>query len=183
MTSRKQQRGISLVVGMIMLVLITLLVVTTFNIASSQLKVVNNAQIQTELEAAANAGIEQAVSTTTFLTSASFAVPVSQFEDVSGSTAQKTPLSIAITSTCEKSRILSNKEAQPIFLDCVWDPDSGGAYIEGKSSAASESLCADTVWDIGSKATSALDSAVGVQVHQGVTTYMSRTGLPPGCGS
>lgn len=60
--SRTQQRGATLVVGLIMLVLITLLVVSAFTLSSTNLQAVGNVQFRDESIAAANRAIEQVIS-------------------------------------------------------------------------------------------------------------------------
>lgn len=57
------QHGATLVVGLIMLVLITLMVVTAFMLSSTNLKAVGNMQFRDEAIAAANAAIETVLST------------------------------------------------------------------------------------------------------------------------
>lgn len=56
------QRGATLIVGLIMLVVITLLVTSAFTLNSSNLRSVGNAQFRDEALAAANMGIEQVLS-------------------------------------------------------------------------------------------------------------------------
>lgn len=58
---RRGQRGITLIVGLIMVVLITLIVVNAFNMSSSNLKSVGNMQARDEATAAANQAIEQLI--------------------------------------------------------------------------------------------------------------------------
>jgi Tfp pilus assembly protein PilX len=55
------QRGFTLVVGLIMLVLLTLVVTTAFMMSSGNLKAVGNMQFRDEAIAAANAAIEQII--------------------------------------------------------------------------------------------------------------------------
>jgi Tfp pilus assembly protein PilX len=181
-----RQKGVSLIVGLIMLVLITLVVVTAFNLSNSHLLVVNNAQVQTELESAANAAVERTISSDVFAVSTGYnaSVAISQFEAGStGTTAQKTNVAVTIEGRCAKARILSNKESNTISKDCVWDPDSGGAYIEGKSGAASESLCAESLWNIRAVATAPQDARANMEVNQGVGTTVARSSIPTGCGA
>jgi len=61
-TSRHAQRGVTLFVGMIMLVLITLMVTTAFTLSNTNLKAVGNMQAKDEAIAAANMAIEQVLS-------------------------------------------------------------------------------------------------------------------------
>jgi hypothetical protein len=60
----KGQRGATLFVGLIMLVLITLMVVTALNLSSSNAKAVGNMQFREEAIAAANAAIDIRVAST-----------------------------------------------------------------------------------------------------------------------
>lgn len=58
-----RQRGVTLIVGLIMLILITLMVTTAFTLNTSNLKSVGNMQFRNESVAAANKAIEQVVGT------------------------------------------------------------------------------------------------------------------------
>jgi Tfp pilus assembly protein PilX len=60
--SRHAQRGVTLFVGLIMLVLITLMVTTAFTLSNTNLKSVGNMQVRDEAIAAANQAIEQVLS-------------------------------------------------------------------------------------------------------------------------
>jgi Tfp pilus assembly protein PilX len=57
-----RQRGVTLIVGLIMLILITLMVTTAFTLNTSNLKSVGNMQFRNEALAAANKAMEQIVS-------------------------------------------------------------------------------------------------------------------------
>lgn len=56
-------RGFSLPVGLLLLALVTILVVASYNMSSSNLKVVYNIQVRDEAVAAAQSAVEQIVST------------------------------------------------------------------------------------------------------------------------
>lgn len=62
LTSPRAQRGVTLVVGLIMLVLITLVITSAFMLSTSNLRAVGNMQFRDEAIAAANAAIETALS-------------------------------------------------------------------------------------------------------------------------
>jgi Tfp pilus assembly protein PilX len=62
MTSRKKQRGVALVIGMIFLVLLTLLVVSAVNTGSVNLRITSNMQARDEARAVAQQAIEKFVS-------------------------------------------------------------------------------------------------------------------------
>lgn len=185
MNTRKKQKGVVLIIGMIMLVLITLLVVTAFNMSSSHLGVVNNVQVQEEVLSAANAAIERTISDAVFISTANYSATqtVSLFEAAaSGTTEQKTPVSVSVSSSCEKAKTLPNRDASSISWDCVADLDPGGTCI-GDCSGANESLCADSLWDVQAVAQSPMGVGTALEVHEGVTVTSEKTKIPTGCGS
>jgi hypothetical protein len=59
--SRNEQRGVALVIGMIMLVLLTLLVISAVNSGSINLRITSNMQAQDEARAVAQQAIEKFV--------------------------------------------------------------------------------------------------------------------------
>lgn len=62
-TSLRRQKGVTLIVGLILLVLITLMVVTAFTLSTTNLKAVGNMQFRNESIAAANRAIEFVIGT------------------------------------------------------------------------------------------------------------------------
>jgi len=60
-SSHRNQRGVTLVIGLIMLVLLTLIVTTAFSLSTTNLRSVGNMQIRDEAIAAANLAIEMEV--------------------------------------------------------------------------------------------------------------------------
>lgn len=61
-SSLRNQQGVTLIIGLIMLVLITLLVTTAFSLSTANLRSVGNMQVRDEAVAAANLAIEQMIS-------------------------------------------------------------------------------------------------------------------------
>ncbi len=58
---RSPQRGATLIIGLIMIVLISLIVINAFTLSSSNFKSVVNMQIRDEASAAANQAVEQVI--------------------------------------------------------------------------------------------------------------------------
>lgn len=61
--NRLRQRGVTLIIGMIMLVLITVMVISAYSLSSTNFKAVGNMQFRNESIAAANKAIEQVIGT------------------------------------------------------------------------------------------------------------------------
>ena len=79
-TMRRRQRGATLLISLIMLVVLTLFAVAGFNLSSVNLKIAGNFQAQRGLEAAASQALEQVLSTPTAFSLA----PAAQTVAVSG---------------------------------------------------------------------------------------------------
>jgi Tfp pilus assembly protein PilX len=63
---RNQERGVTLIVTLIMLVVMMLLAVAAINMSTTNLKVVGNMQLQQEATSAAQAAINQVLSKGTY---------------------------------------------------------------------------------------------------------------------
>jgi hypothetical protein len=143
-----RQRGATLVVGLIMLVLITLMVTTAFMLSSTNLKAVGNMQFRDGAVAAANYAIEQAM-TSPFATT----LPKNPF-DVDLNDDGVTDYSVTI--------------AAPACLRAVREP---GASAPGTASSVTLGIPPSvvfyqTVWDIDATVQDAVTGA-SVRMRQG----------------
>lgn len=121
-SSRQSQQGLTLLVGLIMLVLITLLVVTSFNLTNTQLKVVNNAQVQMELETAANAALEQTISSAAYQDAHGIttSVDLSRFApNLAAPVTSGADMAVAVTPTCVRTRKLTTTEVSALQAPLV----------------------------------------------------------------
>ncbi|MBE0472945.1 hypothetical protein [Rhodoferax sp.] len=129
MNSLRRQRGATLIVGLIMLVLITLMMVSAFMLSGTNLKAVGNMQYRDEAIAAANVAIERVVSTDFMLS------PVESTETVTIGGAVYTVK--VETPVCIKSigiTLLPNT-----------DHDYDTCVVGGENPTP---MCFDTVWEI-----------------------------------
>ena len=153
---RRSQRGVTLVVGMIMLVLITLLVLASFHLGRNNLEIVGNAQQRNEALAAAQQTIEAAVDSP-LLTSnpaAIFPTPCSGWPyntlcyDVNGDGTNDVVVQITPAPTCVKG------QAIPLTSLSLTDPNDQPCRQQvqqcfGQEGCAStNSSCANSLWDI-----------------------------------
>ena len=65
--SNNRQRGVVLVVALIMLLLVTFMAVSGFNLTQGNLQIIGNMESRTQAFNVANAAIEEAVSSTLFV--------------------------------------------------------------------------------------------------------------------
>ena len=97
----RRQRGATLVIGLIMLVLLTLMAVSSFNLGKSNLQIVGNMQFRNQTQRAAEEAVETAISAT-----ASISTPSTASVDVNG---DGTPdVAITITPTLTQAYVKKN---------------------------------------------------------------------------
>jgi Tfp pilus assembly protein PilX len=181
MSTRARQRGLTLLVGMIMLVLTTLIVLATFHLGRNNLDIVGNAQHRDEGLAAAQQTIESAVNSPLLTTSPAsiFPTPCAGFPantlcyDVNGDAVNDVVVQITPTPTCIK--------AQPIPLTSLNLADTNDQKCTigvnqpsfGLGAASGNSNCANTVWDVRAVARD-LDPTGTAPVAQGTTAVVSQ---------
>ena len=148
------QRGATLVVGLIMLVLITLMVTTAFTLSTTNLKSVGNMQFRNEAVAAGNIAIEKV------LGSPFAAAPTAEeiLVDINNDGTNDYLVEIAIP-VCVRASV-----AAPPVLSSVTLVSMSTSYTW------------NTVWDIHAKVTPTSDnsgaSGTSVHVHSGVRVLL-----------
>lgn len=170
-----RQRGVVLLVGLVMLLMVTLMAISGFNMVKVNQQVAGNMESRTQAMVAANAAIEEAISSTLF-----FKQPENIFVNSCGSGNAKcydfnddgvNDVTVTVTkpSCVIVTPILNNN------LD-VTDPNDVGCIIEG----GKESLCVDSVWNLEAVAE---DNLTGAQatVRQGVSVRVSLNNITSGC--
>jgi Tfp pilus assembly protein PilX len=182
-----RQRGVTLLVALIMLVLLTLLALTSANVGRSTIQVVGNMQSRDESSAAARQTIEEVISSTRF-----FGTPNDAIGTPCDSTANTrcidnngdgtTDVRVALTPapTCVTAQSVMNTA-----LD-VSDTEQAGCITGmGQSygiagSVTGASLCSDSLWEINAVATDAVTEA-SVQVTQGVSVRVPTDDIATSC--
>lgn len=147
----RTQRGVSLVVGLILLVLLTLLVTTSYSLSTTNLRAVGNMQFRDEATAAANAAIEQVLSSA--FTTAPAAESVNVDIDNNGSTDYVVAIAVP---TCLRASVASAAAPSSLSL-----------------SGMSSSTTWNTFWDIDATTTDPASGA-SVRVRQGVRVLLSQ---------
>jgi Tfp pilus assembly protein PilX len=143
-SSLQYQRGATLVVGLVMLALITVLVTTAFTLSSTNLKSVGNMQFRSEAIAAVNKAIEQVLASPFTVTSTAEMIQADINNDGTAdyTVAIATPLCIRATqagSTTKSSISLGSSMSQVSDWNTVWEIDAtvndpaSGASVRAKS--------------------------------------------------
>jgi Tfp pilus assembly protein PilX len=154
--TRSAQRGASLVVGLIMLTLITVLVTSSFSLSATNLKAVGNMQVRNEAVDAANMAIEQELSSpfTTAPTADTVNVDIDNDGTVDYQVAFNAP-------SCVSGTQVATSTIPPSSL------------LLGSAFASTGTNYYQTVWDLDANVTH-LATGTSVRVHQGVRVLMTQ---------
>lgn len=142
--SIQAQRGATLVVGLVMLALITLLVTTAFTLSNTNLKSVGNMQFRNEAAAAANKAIEQVVGSSFTVSPAAemIGVDINNDDTPDYTVAIATPVCVRATpagTTTKSSLSLGQSMSQVTDWNTVWEVDASvtdpasGASVRARS--------------------------------------------------
>jgi len=186
------QRGATLLVALIMLVLLTLFAVSALNTSTTNLKVVGNMQARTEALNAAQQTIDTVISTPLFSTNPAGAVlnacgaPNTLCVNAAGSfvTNPSDPsilYTIRLTPqpTCVTVRAFTNQEAvNQNAPECTVGTTPGSAGIQ--DAMTQNSLCADSVWEITAESVAAVSGAKAT-VTQGIGIRISTAAMATSC--
>lgn len=180
-----RQRGVTLVVALIMLVLLTLLALTSFNLGNSNLQIVSNMQQRNEAIAAAQEVIEEALSSTRFFTAPANTLTAPcgaanhRCVDINGDGVPDVTVALA-TPTCAKAQPVKNstldvsvRENAGCVVGQVQNFGTAGAVTD-------DSLCADSVWELRATATDNTTEA-SVEVTQGVAVRVAKDDILTNC--
>lgn len=183
--SYTSQRGAVLLVALIMLLLVTLMAVSGFNIVKVNQQVAVNMESRSQAMVSANAAIEEAISSTLFFSSPENIFTVacgaggnSKCYDLNGDGTDDLTVVVAPPSCVLVDPILTN-ELDPL------DPRDVGCFVQGAEGTAAtaqsaESLCAETVWNLEAVAKDDVTGA-SATVRQGVGVRVSTDDLATAC--
>jgi Tfp pilus assembly protein PilX len=189
---RQKQKGVTLVLSLIMLVLLTIMALSSFTIGKSSLQVVDNAQQQAQAQNAAQAILDQVVSTPAFVEApgnvldnsncpAGVTAPAnSRCVDLYGD--GKTVVVVAMSPQPFCTQV---KAIPAASLDLTKEQDQACTVeekqqfgVDGVVSGAS--MCSDSMWEINAQATEQVSQAKAV-VTQGVEMRVSNDAVSTAC--
>lgn len=185
-----RQRGFTLLVGLIMLVLLTLLAVATFRLGLTQATVVANAQYRNEAIGAAQQAIDVTINSSNFTQNPAAAIPQSNCSggganslcvDANGDGNQDIRVTLTPQPTCVKAAVISASQLDfnvPDDLACAAATQQDFGVI--KTNPSGNSLCANSTWEV---TANAVDESTGtnVTVAQGVSVRIPATAMTTNC--
>lgn len=163
MKTLNHQRGSTLLIGMIMLVLLTLIAVSSIESTTSSLQLVGNAQFRQEASAAAQQAIENVISNTTFTTTA----PAPQSIDINNDGVVDYTVTFAPAPSCSSYKAVDTATELSLPTDCYNSPGTVSCYR--------------TTWDI-SAVVNDRTTGANVALHQGIKILVGINTALSSCG-
>lgn len=186
-----QQRGATLIVALVLLIMLTLFALTSFNLGKSSLQTVGNMQHRNEAMTAAQQTIEEVVSTTRLfqnpatiipngVSACNGGAPNTKCVDVNNDGTADVTVTLTPTPTCIKAQPLLNSELS------ASNPNDAGCTVQAAQgfgiagAVTGSSLCADSLWEVTAVAA---DNVTGAQfsVTQGVGVRVSNDNIAASC--
>ena len=155
----RNQRGLTLFVAMIILVMITLLVVSAFRVSNTNLKIVGAMQGRQEAVASGQAAIEQVLSSKFFTENPSIVAATPVDIDINADTVPDFTVTMALPKCVRTAPVVMGSPPTEIQLKCAGSSRYPGASLP--------SWCANTIWELEASTTDRL-TAAKTTVRQGV---------------
>jgi len=182
----RAQRGATLLVALIMLVLLTMFAISSLNTANTNLKIVGNMQAKSEATNVAQEAIETVLSTTQFIATPANAVPVpcgaanTLCTDINSDGTNDYTTVLSPAPSCVTVKPIKNSQlnlSNTEDLGC----SAGQAQTFGVAGAVTgDSLCSNTVWEITAVTTGA-GSGAAVTITQGIGVRISSDDAGTSC--
>lgn len=175
------RRGVALVIGMVILIVMTLMLLSAVTLSTGNLKAVSNAQFQDSALAAANLAVEQAVSTAFMNAPKPLRVAVDMDQDGLWDYTVFVP-----EPSCTRWTVPTTGDLDP--SNAADRPCFSSSRIGGLGQSFAGSVCADTLWEVRAQVVDrgtgkAVDpvTAAAVTVNQGIRVRMSRSWAKNAC--
>lgn len=185
MTSMHRQQGVTLIVAMIMLLLMSLMAANAFKSSSNDLRIVGNTQARQESLASAQKAIEETISSSLFASDPDTVANTPVTVDIDGNGTADYTATLDPQPNCFRTRVIKSMELDPTNasdLSCFQSGNVQGSGIEQEDAAvtAGNSLCATMEWNIGARVQDAR-TASDVTIHQGVSIRVLETEAEAQC--
>lgn len=185
MTHHHSQRGATLIVALIFLVLMSLFAISAFNGSSTSLRIVGNMQARQEGTAAAQVAIEQTLSSTAFTTNPDTVAATAIAVDIDGNGSTDYQVQLSPKPTCFRAlpaKVVDLDPSSAADLACMVSSVVQNAGLDSADAAAASgnSLCSNSEWNIRALATDSR-TAVRVAVNQGVSVRVLETDATNAC--
>ena len=171
----RTQRGSTLVVALVILMLLMIHSLASFTAADTQLRNVGALQVRQEAQSAAQLAIAGVLGSSAFV-AASLASPFASSVDIDVDGDGSVDYRVALSVTCATARAVTSIPIPP--------PGGDDAACLASANAAGDIPCADTSWNIRAIATAtggALQAGTSVEVNQGMSIRLESSDAVRSC--
>jgi len=166
------QRGATLLVGLILLLVLTMLALSAFNWSTVQVRVIGNSQTRQESIAAATLALQKTLSTPNFMLNTAAVASTPILVDINqDGTADYT---VSIVPTCTASIPYLNAQ-----LD-VNDAEDFKCFVS-QELFDGKSLCARTSWELEARASDLNHTGSSSTIYEGITVRTALEDLKNAC--
>ncbi len=167
-----RQRGATLVVALIFLVLMSLFAINAFMGSSTNLRVVGNMQVRQEAVSAAQDALEATISNTDFAFKPAAVASAPVNVDIDGNGSTDYVVRLTPQPTCYRVMPIKNNQLDPTVAadrECITSSLIRNSGIDTSAATVSsdDSLCSNTEWNLRAQVTDTRTGAL-VAVNQGV---------------
>lgn len=185
MKSRISQKGVTLVVAMIFLILISLFAVTAFNSSTGNLRIVGNMQSRQESIAVGQKALEQTISSSVFTTNPAAVVATPVTVDIDGNGTVDYTATLNPQPHCYRTKPIKSSELSATVaadLSCMKSSVliHGGIDSPDAAADAGNSLCANSEWNVGVQVVDQ-HSGAKVALNQGIAVRVLETDAVNAC--
>ncbi len=189
MNTLKRQQGATLFMSMVMLVVLTMLALSSFNISQSNMQVVSNMQQRDTALFASRAVIEEVISGTRFMTSPAASLPPQagcgtasenkRCIDLNSDGTNDITVEIIDKANCVKVKSVKNSTLNLMTeqVNCAIGASQTPGVI---GSNTGNSLCSDSIWEIQAQARDNVTEATAT-VTQGVAVMTDTDTVKTSC--
>jgi Tfp pilus assembly protein PilX len=170
--SARRQRGLTLFVAMIILVMVTLLVVSAFRVSNTNLKLVSGMQGRQEAIASAQVAIEQVLSSSFFTQNPTIVAATPIGVDINNDGNDDFTVTMDTPRCLRTAPVMLSSPPTQTELDCA----GSSRY----PAATTPTWCSNTIWEVSATTTDKL-TAAQTTVRQGVGMTVEITNAKASC--
>lgn len=173
MNQECRQRGATLIVTLIFLMVMSLLSVTLFNMTATNTRITGNAQVRSEALSAAQVALASTISNTQFASNPALIAATPFPVDVDGDGKNDYSVKRDPQPKCNKVKTIKANELDPAIpadLACMGSASATNSGIDSAltGSSTGDSMCANSEWNIRASVADPA-SQVEVAINQGVS--------------
>jgi type II secretory pathway pseudopilin PulG len=174
------QRGMTLIIAMLFLIILSLFAVSSFNSSTTNTKVTGNMIARQEAQAAAQWLIDSTISSAAFANDPKTVTETDYAVDLDGDGTDDLFPELDPVPTCQRSRAIKDTEldiaGDPDDLACAKGSSGGGGLLDtgAHDPTSGDSLCSNTEWNVRAVVNDPVTGA-RVAVNQGVGVRVQKT--------